>query len=251
MITFENSFIAYGQLSHIHNHSCHFAPLADLSCDPVNLMSYINDKTKLIFIANPNNPTGTIITHAQLQAFLESVPERIVVVIDEAYAEYVTDPSFPNSVNLQARHSNLVILHSFSKIYGLAGLRIGFAIAENDIAAELTHCQIPFSLNYLSYHAASCALEDTRFIDDSAGRNDIQRKYLETEFRRMGYNTIATQSNFIYLWFDTDAEKVKVYDILLSNRIIICDLKVFGQELALRITIGDQETNTRIIELLS
>lgn len=251
VLTFENSFIAYSQLSHIHNRLCHFAPLSDLSCNPENLLPSINDRTRLIFIANPNNPTGTIISHTQLQNFLAKIPGNIIVVIDEAYAEYVTDPLFPDSIELQRKYPNLVILHSFSKIYGLAGLRIGYAIAEESIAAKLTHCQIPFSLNYLSYNVAIAALDDTGFIDESARMNDEQRNYLVYELKRLGYNTIPSQSNFIYVWFDTDAEKEKMYDVLFRNGIIICNMKIFGQEKALRITVGAQEANNKIISLIT
>lgn len=251
VLTFEKSFIAYGQLSGFHNRKCHFAPLSDLSCNPENLVTFINNKTRLIFIANPNNPTGTIISHTQLSNFLSKISANIIVAIDEAYAEYVTDLSFPNSIQLQHKYPNLVILHSFSKIYGLAGLRIGYAIAEENIATKITQYQIPFSLNYLSYTAAIAALNDTGFICESAKLNAEQRDYLEYELNKLGYNTIPSQSNFIYLWFDTDAEKQKIFDILFQNGIIICDMQIFGQAKALRITIGEKEINKKIISLIT
>ena len=251
IVTFENSFIAYSQLSHIHNCICHFAPLDKLCCNPENIFPIINERSRLIFIANPNNPTGTIISHQQLENFLTRIPQNILVVIDEAYAEYVTDPLFPDSVALQRRFPNLVILHSFSKIYGLAALRIGYAIAEDNIVAELHRCQIPFSLNYLSYHAAFAALDDTCFIKESARKNAVQRQYLETELRRLGFNTISSQTNFVYLEFHTDAEKKQFYNLLFSKGILICDLNIFGQEQALRITVGTREVNKTLIAALS
>jgi len=249
-LTFEKSFIAYRQLAGFHNRKCLFAPLSDLCCDPENLIPFINDKTRLIFIANPNNPTGTIISHTQLSDFLSKISANIIVVIDEAYSEYVTDPSFPNSIELQRKYPNLVILHSFSKIYGLAGLRIGYAIAEENIAAKITQRQIPFSLNYLSSDAAIAALSDTNFIEESAKLNEEQRNYMEFELKKSGYNTVPSQSNFVYLWFDADTKKKNTYDILFQNGIIICDMKVFGQKKALRITIGEKEVNEKIISLL-
>lgn len=123
ILTFERSFIAYGQLSKIHGRVCKFAPLKEFCCTPENLLPFINEKTRIIFIANPNNPTGTIITHTELEFLLNNVPENIIVVHDEAYAEYVMVKDFPDSIALQKRFKNLVILRSFSKIYGLAGLR--------------------------------------------------------------------------------------------------------------------------------
>ena len=251
VLTFEKSFIAYSQLSGFHKRKCHFAPLSDLRCKPENLFPFINDRTRLIFIANPNNPTGTIISYTELEKFLAKIPNNIIVTIDEAYAEYVTDSSFPNSIELQRKYPNLVILHSFSKIYGLAGLRIGYAIMEENMASKITQRQIPFSLNYLSSVAAIAAMDDMSFIKESAKANAEQRGFLASEIKKLGYNTIPSQANFLYLWFDTDEEKDKAYSILFKNGIVICDMKIFGQEKSLRITVGEKETNRKIISLLA
>lgn len=251
VLTFERSFIAYGQLSGFHKRKCNFAPLTDLRCNPEKLLPLINEKTRLIFIANPNNPTGTIISHAELESFLSKIPKDIVVAIDEAYAEYVTDSTFPNSVELQKKYSNLVILHSFSKIHGLAGLRIGFAIMEISMAAKMSAGQIPFSISRISAEAALASLDDKEFLLMSAKENAKQREYLFTELKKLGYNTIQSQSNFIYVWFDTDEQKIVTYKRLFDNGIMICDMKIFGQEKALRIGVGDKETNIEIAHCLS
>ena len=237
VITFEKSFIAYGQLSGFHNRKCHFASLSDFRCAPETTLPLISDKTRLIFIANPNNPTGTIISHTELETFLSKISKSIIVTIDEAYMEYVTDSCFPNSIELQKKYPNLVILRSFSKIYGLAGLRIGYAIMEEKLAARMCERQIPFALNYLSPNAAIAALNDEEFIRQSAKANAEQRDFLYTELKKLGYNTIPSQSNFIYLWFNNDTEKKKVFDILFTNGILICDMQIFGQEKSLRISI--------------
>ena len=251
VLTFEKSFIAYGQLSGFHKRKCVFAPLTDLRCIPENLIPFINDKTRLIFIANPNNPTGTIISHAELKFFLSKISNKIVVAIDEAYAEYVTDSIFPNSIELQKKYPNLVILRSFSKIYGLAGLRIGYAIMDDYKVSKMTEGQIPFSLSYLSSDAAIAALNDKEFTHKSAKENNELRDFLFHELKKLGYNTISSQANFIYLWFNDDAEKKKTYDLLFQEEIIICDMKVFGQEKSLRITIGDKEVCEQIITCLT
>lgn len=251
ILTFEKSFIAYSQLTQMHGRICKFAPLSDWYCRPKNLLPYINKKTKVIFLANPNNPTGTIISHSELESLLTKVPENIIVVHDEAYAEYVYDEAFPNSFELQKKYPNLVVLHSFSKIYGLAGLRIGYALAQEHIANELSKVQLPYSLNYLTTDAALAALEDKEFIKRSALLNLNESNYLFTELQRLGFNTIPSHANFVYLWFDSDNEKEKVYTKLFNNGIVICDLKVFGQDKSLRIGIGDEATNKRIIEALS
>ena len=250
VLTFEKSFVAYAQLAGFHNRKCVFAPLSDFRCVPNNILPFVTDKTKLIFIANPNNPTGTIITHDELEGLLKNIPSTITVVIDEAYSEYVTDKAFPNSLLLQQTYPNLIILHSFSKIHGLAGLRIGYAIAELSRAQVLNNTQIPFSLHYLSCASAIAALNDKTFVAQSAKANAEQGHYLHTELRKLGVNSIATQANFIYIWFTTDDEKLKIYNLLQENGILICDMKVFGQEKSLRITIGDKTTNERIVGVL-
>ncbi|MCX6296000.1 MAG: histidinol-phosphate transaminase [Bacteroidetes bacterium] len=250
VLTFENSFIAYGQFSEFHKRKCRFAPLSDFRCVPENLLPFINDNTRLIFIANPNNPTGTIISHSELEWFLSKISEKIIVVIDEAYAEYVTDASFPNSFELQKKYSNLVVLRSFSKIYGLAGLRIGYGIMEEKIAAMMNEKQIPFSVNYLSPATAIAALSDVDFINRSVVSNSQQREYLFDELLKLGYNAIFSHANFIYLWFDNDVEKEKFYSKLFQEGIVICDMKVFGQAKSLRITIGVSEINRKIISFL-
>ncbi len=250
VLTFENSFIAYGQFSKMHNRNCLFAPQSSLHCDPENLLPYINAQTRLIFIANPNNPTGTIISHTQLEGILIKVSKEIIVVIDEAYSEYVTDPSFPNSLELQKKHPNLVILHSFSKIYGLAGLRIGYGIMDELIATKVSRHLVPFSMNYLSYTAAIAALDDMIFLSQSAKANAEERDYLYNELIKLGYHTIVTHANYIYVWFDRNEEKKITYDMLFHHGIIICDLIIFGQEKALRITIGYKEANKKLISTL-
>lgn len=251
VLTFEKSFVAYELLAGFHNRKCHFAPLSDFRCTPENLLPFICEKTRLIFIANPNNPTGTIISHTELENFLAKIPSEIIVVIDEAYAEYVTDSAFPNSFELQKKHQNLVILRSFSKIYGLAGMRIGYAIMEDSLATKMSKRQIPFSLNFLASATAIAALEDTDFTTKSAQANAIQRDFLYDELKKLGYNATPSQANFIYLWFESNDEKKNVFDVLFQNGVVICDMRVFGQEKSLRITVGTEEICKSIVQYLS
>lgn len=246
VITFERSFIAYGQLSGFHNRVCHFAPLTDLRCVPSTILQFINEKTRLIFIANPNNPTGTIISHDELEKLLGEIPKNIIVAVDEAYAEYVTDNSFPKTIELQKKYPNLVMLRSFSKIYGLAGLRIGYGIMDEGKAAKMIQGQIPFSLSRIAVDAALASLNDNEFVLQSARDNAKQRDFLFKELKKRGYNTIPSQSNFIYVWFDSEEEKKLLYDKLFRRKIIVCDMKIFGQENSLRISVGDRLANDMI-----
>lgn len=251
IVTFEKSFIAYGQLSQMHGRKCVFAPMDNLRCTPDKLLPLINSNTKVIFIANPNNPTGTIISHKELVYLLENISPEIIVVHDEAYSEYVHDPSFPDAIEIQNKYRNLIVLHSFSKIYGLAGLRVGYAVGSENMISALAKIHVPYSLNYLSSCATIAALEDEEFVKISADSNEKEAIYLFEALKKEGYYTVRSHANFVYVWFNSDENKKEAYNKLIKAGIVICDLIIFGQELSLRITIGNNETNRKIIAALS
>ena len=250
VLTFSNTFSIYGQLSRSLHRDCLFAPLTDMVCRPENLYPFITRRTRLIFISNPNNPTGTIITHTALASFLANVSPAITVVIDEAYAEYVTDPAFPDSFKLQQQYPNLVILRSFSKIYGLAALRVGYAIMDEQLARRLEANQIPFSINAIASGAAVAALGDTAFVAQSASANAAERQHLYSRLTCLGYNVIPSQANFLYIAFGSPEEKTEIRDMLHHHGILVCDLEKSGQPSALRITIGRPRANQQLIAVL-
>ncbi|MCC6721037.1 MAG: aminotransferase class I/II-fold pyridoxal phosphate-dependent enzyme [Bacteroidia bacterium] len=250
VLIFDNSFVAYKQLCSFHNKKCVMAKLDNGRCDPKKLLPLINKKTKLIFIANPNNPTGTIISHNELESFLSEISPEIIVAIDEAYSEYVFDDNFPDSIKLQEKYKNLIILHSLSKIYGIAGIRVGFGIADEKNIVKMSSKMLPFTLNTIAEAAAIASIEDDNFIENSREKNRINLKYLYENFVKLGLNIFPSQANFIYLWFDSEKEKDCFYNVLAQNNIIICDMKVFGQPNAVRITIGDNKVSRKIICLI-
>jgi histidinol-phosphate aminotransferase len=247
VIFFDRSFVAYEQLAVSHRRKHLLATQTNYTCDVEQIFPLITKKTSVIFIDNPNNPTGTIITHDQLEKLLKNISKKIIVVIDEAYGEYVTDKSFPDSISLQKTFPNLIILRTFSKIYGLAGLRIGYAIAEEKIAGQLKINRIPFFFNTFSEDAALAALADDKFIKQCTKANDAERKYLFTKIKSAGYNVVASQANFVYVYFDTEEEKETVFQQLLDVGLLVCNLKVFGLQKSLRIGVGDRKTNTEIV----
>ncbi|MFH1321349.1 MAG: histidinol-phosphate transaminase [Bacteroidota bacterium] len=250
VLTFENSFVAYGLLAKANKKKCSFAKLTDFTCDVNNLFPLPGEKTKVIFIANPNNPTGTIISHDSLYRLLKAISSEILVIIDEAYYEYVTDVTYPDSLKLQKEFPNLIILHSFSKIYGLAGLRIGYAIAHEGIVQEVEERSMPYRINSLASAAACAALDDHEFIEKCAIFNNEERNFLYHELANLGYNVVPSQGNFIYMYFDQHESKERVFKQLSDEGILICNMDIFGQEKSLRITIGRSEVNRRIIECL-
>lgn len=250
VLIFDNSFIAYSQLCNFHNKNCVMAPLDRGRCNPEMLYKFINKNTKLIFISNPNNPTGTIISHKELENLLCNISSDIIVAIDEAYSEYVFDKSFPDSLKLQKKFKNLIILHSFSKIFGLAGLRIGFGIAHENHIEKMMKKQLPFTLNVLAEKAAITAIDDEIFIKKSRAKNKKNLDYLYISLVTMGFKVYESHANFLYVMFENDKDKDKFYNLLLKNGILICDMKVFGQQKSLRITIGDKESIIEIIKIL-
>lgn len=249
ILIFENSFIAYQQLANAHHKKIKLIQQPEPSCDIKHIFPLINSKTKIIFIANPNNPTGTIISHNQIHSLLKKIPKSVFVVLDEAYCEYVSDKSFPNSLALQKKYNNLIILRTFSKIYGLAGLRVGYAIANTSVSNILNKSRIPFFLNTFAEAAAAAALDDKNFVADSAKKNSTERMYLFEQLNKMKYRVVSSHANFIYITFNSDLVKTEIYNALLENGILACNLIVFGQSKCLRITVGNRKATTRLLKI--
>lgn len=174
-------------------------PLQDYRYDLPAMLKVVNEQTRIVFIANPNNPTGTMISAEELSRFLDKVPPEILVVLDEAYFEYVTDKNFPDAFALRSRHRNLVLLRTFSKVYGLAGMRIGYAIASAEIISRLNQLRLPYNTSVLAEAAALAALGDTRHVAKSRSRNQRERDFLQREFRRRNIKCIPSMTNFLYL----------------------------------------------------
>lgn len=250
IVTSDITFVAYELLARVHKRELRRAKLVDHTTSVGNVISLCNENTKVVFIANPNNPTGTILSHASMSEFLQTLAPNILVVLDEAYAEYVTDPAYPDSSELQRRFPNLIILRTFSKIYGLAGLRIGYAIAHSDITESLLSHRTPFSVNRLAAPAALAALDDTDFIEKCAAINEKERTFLYHELENIGLHTVASQGNFVFVELRTVEEKRQVYDALKNDGILARDLKPFGTEMGLRISVGRPEENQHLIERL-
>ncbi len=250
ILTFDKTFIAYSQLASFHKRTCATAPLKDYRCDINNLIPLVNAKTKVIFLANPNNPTGTIISHDEVERLMLNISSKIYVVLDEAYSEYVTDKSFPDSQKLQNTFPNLIILRTFSKVYGLAGLRIGYAIASEKIISVLKQNRIPHFMNCFSTVAALAALSDKKFVQRSILKNENERDFLYKNLKKTGYHVIQAHGNFLYVVFEDDNCKMKVYSSLKERGILVCNLAVFGQDKSLRIGIGDRKCGKKILACL-
>lgn len=219
-------------------------PLKDFTYDLDGMRAAITEKTKLIWLCNPNNPTGTMFTERALIDFLEAVPKNIVVVYDEAYNEYVTRDDYPkNSLKLLDKYSNIVIMRTFSKIYGLAALRVGYTMAAPEIIMNLNKVRGPFNVNTLAQVAAIAALEDDAFIEESYRVNKEGKEYLYKAFDEMGVWYAPSETNHIFI--DTKKDCNEVFVALQSKGMII---RPMGGTY-IRVSIGTAEQNQRFIEL--
>ncbi|MEW6571666.1 MAG: histidinol-phosphate transaminase [Nitrospirota bacterium] len=219
-------------------------PLKDHTHDLAAMTRAVTSKTKILFVANPNNPTGTINKKDEFDSMMERLPDGVLVIVDEAYYEYVTDPEFADSLRYFREGRDIIILRTFSKIFGLAALRIGYGIARKDIVSEMNKLRPPFNTNSLAQKAALWALKDNDHVRYSKLVNEQGKRYLYAELDSLGINYVRTESNFIYMMIKQDANEL--YRKLLMEGVII---RPVGPE-EIRVTIGLPEENKKFIEAL-
>lgn len=212
------------------------------------MLSAITDNTSLIFIANPNNPTGTVLEKAALLDFLSRVPERVIVVLDEAYIEYSNDGAFPDGLGFLADFPNLIVTRTFSKAWGLASLRVGYAISNAEVADVLNRVRHPFNVNSLALAAACGALADDAYLAKSIEVNASGMAQLEAAFERLGYDYIPSKGNFIC--FDAKRSGLEMYQEMLQQGVIVRPVANYGMPNHLRVSIGLPQENARFIEVL-
>lgn len=209
-----------------------------------------NPNTKIVFIANPNNPTGTLLGHDALRRFVDSVPSSVLVVLDEAYIEYSPES---NNRALLDEFDNVVIVRTFSKAYGLAGLRIGYALSSVAIAELLNRVRQPFNVSRIGLAAASAAIADQDFIEKSRAMNDEQMHWLEKQFDALGLGFIKSHANFIMVEIQVEMEDTtaaSIHQALLEQGVIVRPLAAYGLPNWLRVTVGIAEENLRLIDTL-
>jgi histidinol-phosphate aminotransferase len=218
-------------------------PLREFRHDLGKMAEEIKENTKIVFIANPNNPTGTINNGDEFVAFMDRVPDDVLVVVDEAYFEYVHDQTYPDSLEYLGEGKDIIILRTFSKIYGLAGLRIGYGISSKGIITELNKVRAPFNTNSIAQMAALKALEDKEHVARSIRINDEGKSFLYEHLTDMGIEFVPTEANFIYIILK-DITSKDLFDKLLVKGIIV---RPMGED-AIRVTIGLPDENKQFIE---
>ena len=222
--------------------------LKDFRLDLDAMARAITPMTKIVFVANPNNPTATIVTRDEVEHFMSRVPERTIVVFDEAYIEFAMGPDFPDTLSYVKQGRKLVVLRTFSKAASLAGLRVGYGIADADAIALMNRIRQPFNVNSLAQVAALAALDDDAHVLECVRMIEAGRHFLYDEFKRLGLSYVPSRANFILV--DAGRSAADIYQKLLHHGVIVRPMTPFGLETALRITVGTPEENRKLVKAL-
>ena len=221
-------------------------PLIDFKHDLEAMLAAVNPHTKMVYICNPNNPTGTIVTAEEIDSFMARVPQDVLIIFDEAYYEYVESPAYASGIKYVKQGRNAVVLRTFSKIYGLAALRVGYGVTTPDIAAAVERVTEPFNVNTPAQVAATAALDDKEHLEQSRKVNQAGKNYLYEEFEKLQLKYLKTDANFIFV--DTGKDSQEVFQGLLKQGVIIRSGDIFGYPTYIRVTVGNEKENARFIE---
>jgi len=248
VISGEITFPAYETAAKIMGGKLIPVKLKEYTYDLEGIAQRINERTKIIFISNPNNPTGTIVTKEGVNNFIKNVSKDVVVVFDEAYYDYVEDKNYPNSVSYALEGRNVIVLRTFSKIAGIAGVRIGYGIAKQELISYLRRVVNPFTTNRLAQVAALASLDDKKHYKKVLKSNQEGKKYLHRELKELGIFYVPTEANFIFI--DLKRDSKDIFEKLLKKGIIIRPGETWGCPNFIRVTIGTAYENKRFVQAL-
>jgi len=249
VITSKGTFVGIYVMAQARGIKMKLVPLKDYKFDLPAIANEITPKTKIIYLVNPNSPTGTIFTKSEFEDFMKYVPEDVVVILDEAYFEFVSHhPDFPNS--LDYRFDNVITLRTFSKAYGLAGIRIGYGFAHPDLIGNMHKVRLPFEPGIPSQAAGVAALTDKQFLNYYLELNRSGREFLYNEYDKLGIQYVKSEGNFVMCIFDSVEEVNRIAGKLLQKGVIIRPLLPFGLPNCIRVTVGLPEENEIYIKTL-
>jgi histidinol-phosphate aminotransferase len=249
VIVSRSSFPVYDQFAHVMKATLIKTPLRDYRVDLEAMAGAINDKTELVFVCNPNNPTGTISTAAEVAAFMDQVPDRTLVVFDEAYYELVASDEYPDTLAyIREGRPNVMILRTFSKVYGLAGIRLGYGVATPEVLDPLERVKEPFAVNRLAQAAGLAALEDKAFLARSVATNHQGRLFLYREFDRLELPYLESHANFVLV--EVGPQAAAIHQRLFEGGVRVRPCAGYELPDHLRVTIGSSEQNTRLVQAL-
>jgi histidinol-phosphate aminotransferase len=243
-----HTFPQYKHNALVEGATCIEVPLRDGTHDLSAMLAKINDKTRIVWLCNPNNPTGTMVSHNEVLTFINQVPSSVMIVLDEAYVEYIDTPDFPNSLQLLNQYPNIVILRTFSKIYGLAALRIGYGIGRAETIRSINQVREPFNTGRLAQAAAKAALLDDEFISHCRTQNRIGIDYMCSEFNVLDLPFFPAYGNFVMVDVKKPAEAV--FNGLLRRGIIVRGGHKLDFPTHIRVTVGSQQQNEAFIKAL-
>jgi len=243
------SFLMYEKFGEIYGARIKALPLTEeFKHDFQEILKNISAQTKIIFLDHPHNPTGSVLNREEWKDFIEKVPEDVLVVIDEAYGDFIEDPQVPLGIEFLKAGYKVLVLRTFSKSYGLAGLRLGYGITFSELAKVLDSVRQPFNINLLAYKAGLAALEDEEYIKKSFQIVKEGKKYLTERLSALGFKVYPSQANFLMVDFGEKADQI--YESLLKMGILLRPLKAYGFPTCFRITIGLPEENEILINAL-
>ncbi len=249
VLTTDAAFIGFQVIARSRGVAYRTVPYRNWAYDLPALAAAITSKTKIIYLANPNNPTGTIFSRQEFEAFYKHVPERVLIILDEAYFEYAKDnPRYPDSMHY--RHDNIITLRTFSKAYGLAGVRIGYGFAHEDLIASLLKVKLPFEPGVIAEAAGIGALDDREFLHRTLEVTCRGMRVLTEGLRSLDIPFVPSSANFIMTLWENTEEASRVTEELLRLGVIVRPLKSFGIPHAIRITIGVESENLELLGAL-
>lgn len=249
IIQADPTFSEYGTAATIMDSKVVAVPLRNDTHDLPAMLEKVNENTRIFVITNPNNPTGTIVSADEVEAVLDKLPKSCILLLDEAYYEYVDDPGYTRSIEWAKEGRNVLVLRTFSKIYGLAGLRVGYGIAPKHIIDSLDRVRMPFNVNSVAQVAAIASLGDPNQVVRSREQNKTSKEYFYSELNRMSIGFTPTQANFV--WIDTAKDSKWVFGELLKRGVIVRTGDIFGCPTHIRVTTGTDAQNERFIATLA
>ncbi len=244
----EGTFSEYEFCARIINAPFRKVPLKNYTYDLEAFSRAISIDTRVVFLCNPNNPTGTYFSKDALTDFMKNVPANVLVVMDEAYYEYAKGDDYPESLELLSQYNNMLILRTFSKVYALAGLRLGYGIASAEVVSTLNRVRQPFNVNAFAQEAALAMLAEKTWEEEVREEVEVCKKYLYDELDKLGVEYLRSRSNFVFIFTDLPAKQV--FELLLAKGIIVRPMNGFGFPNAIRVSIGLKPENKKFIKAI-
>jgi histidinol-phosphate aminotransferase len=243
----DQAFIIYRLIVQAAGGTCRLVPLRHFTHDLDAIAEAITPATRMVFLANPNNPTGTIFLRREWDDFLRALPAQVIVVMDEAYFEFVDDPAYPDSLAAHGNGRLLITLRTFSKIFGLAGLRVGFGVAQPELIEVMNRVRQPFNVSSVAQAAALAALDDDEHVERTRQCNRDGLAFLRQQCARLGLEYVPSWANFLLIRVGNGA---RVYEALLRQGVIVRPMSVYGFPEHVRVTVGTAEENARCVNAL-